>query len=363
MPHPKKPASPKQLAANRANAAKSTGPRTAPGKARSAQNARKHGFTASTFAVVRLEDLQEVAHLKEDLVALYQPVNSQELFALERLALAQQALLRAARLEAGLFTTALNSACDCLGSPIELMNPELAGNGDIEITRQQNRNYLLGEGFQQMARKSNSWSLFLRYQAQAERHYRRAVEEFERLKALRDELSNGGLPNKPIFEPQPEQTETSCTPAGTKPSPPEAPGAGAGTMAIDEASPQTGTPVPIAIQAAGFQQASLSPCRQTWSSLSVCRAVHVHHRRRAPRDRRLEMAARAVHLHDGSRLHRGIRGPDNHDSPAGVSSWGVASGIRLHSKLEGEKRRVDAKLAQVRKVLKQRRSSKPSDRS
>ena len=166
-----------------------------------------------------------------------------------------------------------------------------------------------------------------------------------------------------ISEPQPEQTETSCTPAGTKPSPPEALGAGAGTMAIDEASPQTGTPVPIAIQAAGFQQASLSPCRQTWSSLSVCRAVHVHHRRRAPRDRRLEMAARAVHLHDGSRLHRGIRGPDNHDSPAGVSSWGVASGIRLHSKLEGEKRRVDAKLAQVRKVLKQRRSSKPSDRS
>ncbi len=155
MPHPKTPISPKQLAANRANAAKSTGPRTAPGKARSAQNARKHGFTASSFAVVRLEDLQEIAHLKEDLVALYQPVNSQELFALERMALAQQALLRAARLEAGLFTTCLNAACDCLGTPITLMSPELAGDGDIEITRAQNRNYLLGEGFQQMARKSS----------------------------------------------------------------------------------------------------------------------------------------------------------------------------------------------------------------
>ncbi len=154
MPHPKIPVSPKQLAANRANAAKSTGPRTAPGKARSAQNARKHGFTASSFAVVRLEDLQEVAHLKEDLVALYQPVNSQEMFAIERIALAEQALLRAARLEAGLFTTALNAACDCLGTPITLMNPELAG-GDIEITRAQNRNYLLGEGFHQMASKSS----------------------------------------------------------------------------------------------------------------------------------------------------------------------------------------------------------------
>src|SRR5215471_18634235 len=73
----------KQLAASRANAARSTGPRTPEGKARSSQNARKHGFTGSTFSVVRLEDLQEIANLRADLVACYQPVNSQELFALE----------------------------------------------------------------------------------------------------------------------------------------------------------------------------------------------------------------------------------------------------------------------------------------
>ena len=107
MPNSQNSASPEQLAANRANAAKSTGPRTPQGKARSAQNARKHGFTAFTFAVVRLEDLHEVAHLKDDLLAVFQPVNSQELFALERIALTQQALLRAARLESGLFTTCL----------------------------------------------------------------------------------------------------------------------------------------------------------------------------------------------------------------------------------------------------------------
>jgi hypothetical protein len=144
--------------------------------------------------------------------------STQELYAIERIALTQQALLRAARLETGLFTTCLNESLDPAGNPVVLMNEELAGDGDIEITRAQNRNYLLGEGFHRMARQSNSWSLVLRYQAQAERHYRRAVEEFERLKALRPELSN-----EPVFEAQPEQKETTCTPSETNPFPPENP--------------------------------------------------------------------------------------------------------------------------------------------
>ena len=166
--------SPEQLAANRANAAKSTGPRTPEGKARSSQNARKHGFTASTFAVVRLEDLDEVAHLREDLIALYHPVNSQELFALERVALAQQAILRAARLESGFFSNCLSDSFDTNGKPRFPMNPQLTA--DIEITQAQNRNYLLGDGFHRLISQNNSFALLLRYQAQAERHYRRAIE-------------------------------------------------------------------------------------------------------------------------------------------------------------------------------------------
>src|SRR5437764_14088471 len=114
------PISDKQLAANRANAAKSTGPRTPEGKARSAQNSRIHGFTASSFGVVRLEDLDEIARLKEDAVSVYQPVNSQEMFALEQIAIAQQTMFRAARLEAGLFTNFLDTIVTrttCLSAP------------------------------------------------------------------------------------------------------------------------------------------------------------------------------------------------------------------------------------------------------
>jgi len=120
------PTSDMQLAANRANAAKSTGPRTPEGKARSSRNARTHGFTASTFTVVRLEELDEIARLKQDIVAVYQPVNSQELFALEQMALAQQTMLRAARLESGLFTTCLQMALNDNDTPFSPMCPALA---------------------------------------------------------------------------------------------------------------------------------------------------------------------------------------------------------------------------------------------
>ena len=202
----KSPASEKRLAANRANAARSTGPRTPEGKARSSRNAVKHGFTGSHFAVSRLEDLQEIARFKEDAVACYRPVNAQELFAVERIALAQQMILRAARLEAGLFTDALNEAVDGGGRPITPMSEEMIG-GDLPITRAQNRNYALAEGFRRVVRESNVFSLMLRYQAHAERLYRRAVEDFERLEALRAEF-----PNEPIAPAETDEKQDLATP-------------------------------------------------------------------------------------------------------------------------------------------------------
>ena len=68
------------------------------------------------------------------------------------------------------------------------MNSQLTA--DIEVSQAQNRNYLLGDGFHRLIRQNNNFALLLRYQAQAERQYRRAIEEFERLKALREEFRN-----------------------------------------------------------------------------------------------------------------------------------------------------------------------------
>jgi hypothetical protein len=65
------PISPKRLAANRANAARSTGPRTPQGKARSAANSRRHRFWSDRFAVVLLEEAAALANIRADLIACY----------------------------------------------------------------------------------------------------------------------------------------------------------------------------------------------------------------------------------------------------------------------------------------------------
>ena len=139
-----------------------------------AQIARKHSFTGADFSIPGVEDRQTLDNLRADLIAVYQPVNSQELFAVERIALAQLSLLRVARLEAGIFAAVLD---DSEAAPKAPQAPKDSSDD-------------LSEGFCRLAGKSAIMPLFLRYQAQSERNYRRAVEEFKRLKNLRKELPN-----------------------------------------------------------------------------------------------------------------------------------------------------------------------------
>ena len=192
---PKQPLSQARLAANRANAQKGAGPKTPEGKARSAANSIHHGFAGSHFAVIRPEDPAEIDKFKADLVATYQPVNSQEMFAIE--SIAQKSMHRASRLESGLFTLSLNEASSRRNDkPLFTLEPDMiAATGTftaietVDITRSQNRNYGLAEGFRRITEKSGTFKVFLRRQAQAERRYRRAVEDLRQLMAMRDQLA------------------------------------------------------------------------------------------------------------------------------------------------------------------------------
>ena len=222
-----KPLSPKRRVANRLNAQKSTGPRSSEGKARSSQNARKSSFDPAKYAVVRIEDTQLVANLRADAVATFRPIAPEECLAVDRIALANLSILRLSALEAGLFTNCLEEAMQGPAKPYVLENPDVTH--DLEITTQQSRAYWTGQGVRRLHRQSDIIPVFLRYQAQAERLHRRAVEYFERLKTLRSDLPYHPpyeppvpplmgiqtLPNEPKNEPIPDPQPTENTPPAT----------------------------------------------------------------------------------------------------------------------------------------------------
>jgi len=73
----------KKIEANRLNAQKSTGPRSEVGKARSAQNARREGYTADVI-VLSVEDKDIFNRMHQDFTDQYQPITvTEEQFLLE----------------------------------------------------------------------------------------------------------------------------------------------------------------------------------------------------------------------------------------------------------------------------------------
>src|SRR5258705_3504018 len=88
----------RKLAANRANAAKSTGPRTAAGKRASSLNATTHGLTAQT-SVLLGEDLDELDDLAHDMHESLRTAPGIEQVLVERIIAIEWKLRRAAGVE------------------------------------------------------------------------------------------------------------------------------------------------------------------------------------------------------------------------------------------------------------------------
>ena len=84
----------KQIAANRRNAKRSTGPKTPAGKAVSCMNNLRHGLRARTI-VLPGEEPQEYDLIKDGLQDLYQPQNQAEQYLVDQAAIAQWKLIRA----------------------------------------------------------------------------------------------------------------------------------------------------------------------------------------------------------------------------------------------------------------------------
>ncbi len=99
-------ASPAQIAANRRNAAKSTGPKTAAGKAVVSRNALRHGLTAEQVVLFD-ERADSFAAFHAELRAAYEPADAVEEELVERIVICAWRLRRAARAEAGLIERAI----------------------------------------------------------------------------------------------------------------------------------------------------------------------------------------------------------------------------------------------------------------
>jgi hypothetical protein len=92
-----------RAAASRINGARSRGPKSPEGKARSAQNALKHGLRAQKFVVVGDESAREFAALEAALVDELAPEGTLQGLLAGRIARAAWRLERAERIEAELF--------------------------------------------------------------------------------------------------------------------------------------------------------------------------------------------------------------------------------------------------------------------
>ncbi len=144
--------------ANRRNAQKSTGPRTAKGKAIVAQNALRHGLLAKE---VRLpdEDEGQLVELGKRLRNALSPVGEVENLLVDRVIAAFWRLRRTLAVEVGVF-------------------------------QKERRNYLdkdegVGGAFINAARHDDTFSKFCRYEAHIERGMYRALHELQRLQAAR----------------------------------------------------------------------------------------------------------------------------------------------------------------------------------
>ena len=187
----------KRIEANRRNAQKSTGPRTAEGKARSSLNATTHGLSSFSQSpldpacLLHMEDKAQFLGLLNEYIATYRPQHRDEL---DLLTEAVYAKWRQQRLW-------------------------LAETNQIEVAIAQNENDLrralptatttaqLANG---IAKSEQILKLYLRYDAQLHRHYRNCLKDLNDLQDRR--AAQPPLAGPEPIEPKPPAAQSECPP-------------------------------------------------------------------------------------------------------------------------------------------------------
>ncbi len=185
-------ATPKQTAANRMNAQKSSGPRTPAGKAVSRFNALKHGIYA-VHQIMFDEKPEDLAELAAEYHEHHSPANSDERFLVDTLVHNEWRLRRTRRVEAELWQTAYNAF--------------LVKNIETTIT------CTSGDAF---ATDSSTFERLQRVVNSLERAWHRALKELQRLQVARGHALRTPQPAPDAPEPAPEPVPN---PAAAAPTP------------------------------------------------------------------------------------------------------------------------------------------------
>ena len=156
-----------KLAANRANAAKSTGPRTTAGIEQTRYNATRHGLSGKQV-VIQGEDPARYEALLEGLQDAHRPANTAEAILVEEIAQTFWRLQRARALEAENFLM-LSGGAD----PVIPFNAESAKFDNVR-----------------------------RYMTTIERAYHRAIEQLARMQATRKKEESQATPSPIGFASQ-----------------------------------------------------------------------------------------------------------------------------------------------------------------
>lgn len=164
-------ASEAQIAANRANAKRSTGPRTEEGKARAALNGLKHGMCAKV-ALLPGEEPEGYEALLADLTERWQPVGEQEAALVEDYAGCSWRLRRGFLMETGMLRA-------CWPNKLQALADETADGVVLGMAME---TVGLGVAFRRASKEIARLSL---HESRLERRRERARKELEALQAQR----------------------------------------------------------------------------------------------------------------------------------------------------------------------------------
>jgi len=208
----KKELSPKQLEANRQNALKSTGPRTAAGRNISKRNAAKHGLRAADIVITagrNPEDPEAFEELFNRLTDHYLPVGALEEFFVERVAVCIWRLYRVCRVEREETTRSIEEAeliishrsvCVTVKQPVQLQDSPQVTNRYVPYETYQAVASELEDAKKALERKERQaaaaavGSPFLpmhrveiiqRYETTIERSLYKALDQLDRLQLAR----------------------------------------------------------------------------------------------------------------------------------------------------------------------------------